>query len=156
VLVLALALACRRVWWHGTARLGAVSVVPGPRAQHEGTNRHGTDLLPYLVVPCLIIPCLVVLVPVSCRATRVAIYSRRYFVSAVFSLYVTGAAGDIGTAALGSVATRIKGAIKRMDDYFEMNKRERQTLSGALPRTDLMNTTTLGGGLPQTDLNITS
>jgi shikimate O-hydroxycinnamoyltransferase len=60
----------------------------------------------------------------------------RYFGSAVFSLYVTGQAGDIGTEALGSVATRIKGAIQRMDDelvrstidYFEMNKRERDRL----------------------------
>jgi hypothetical protein len=74
--VLALALACRRAWWHDTARLGVVSAVPGLRAQHGGTNRHDTDLLPCLVVPCLIVPCLVVLVPVSCRAARLAIYIR--------------------------------------------------------------------------------
>jgi hypothetical protein len=72
--VLALALSCRRACWHGTARLSTDSVVPGPRAQHAGTNRHGTDLLPCLAVPCPVVSCLVVLVPVSCRAARLAIY----------------------------------------------------------------------------------
>jgi hypothetical protein len=75
VLVLALALTCRRVWWHGTTRLGTDSVVPGPMSQHGGTNRHDTDLLPCLAVSCHVVSCLVVLVPVSCRAARLAIYS---------------------------------------------------------------------------------
>jgi hypothetical protein len=44
-------------------------------AQHGGTNRHVTDLLPCLVVSCLIVPCLVVLEPVSCRAARLAIFN---------------------------------------------------------------------------------
>jgi hypothetical protein len=72
--VLALALACWRACWHGTARLSTGSAVPGPRAQHAGTNRHGTDLLPCLTVPCPFVPCLAVLVPVPCRAARLAIY----------------------------------------------------------------------------------
>ena len=72
--VLALALACRRAWWHDTARLGTDSVVPGPRAQHGGTNRQCTDLLPCLAVPCPVVSCLVVLVPVLCRAARLTIY----------------------------------------------------------------------------------
>jgi hypothetical protein len=73
--VLALALACQRAWWHGTARIDADSVVPGPRVQHGGTNRHGTDPLPCLAVSCPVVPCLVVLVPVPCRAARLAIYT---------------------------------------------------------------------------------
>jgi hypothetical protein len=59
--MLALALACWRACWHGTARLSTGSVVPGPRDQHAGTNRHGTDLLPCLAVPCPVVPC-------QCRA----------------------------------------------------------------------------------------
>jgi hypothetical protein len=73
--VLALALACWRACWHDTARLSTGSAVPGPRAQHAGTNRHGTDLLPCLAVPCPVVPCLVVLVPVPCCAARLAIYT---------------------------------------------------------------------------------
>jgi hypothetical protein len=75
--VLALALACWRACWHGTTRLSTGSAVPGPRAQYAGTNRHGTDLLPCLAVPCPDVPCLGVLVPVPCRAARLAIYSER-------------------------------------------------------------------------------
>jgi hypothetical protein len=77
VLVLALALTCHRVWWHGTARLGTDSAEPGQVDQHGGTNRHDTDLLPCLDVSCRAVLCLVVLVPVSCRTTRLAIYSRQ-------------------------------------------------------------------------------
>jgi hypothetical protein len=73
--VLALALACWRACWHDTARLSTGSAVPGSRAQHAGTNRHGTDLLPCLAVPCPVVPCLAVLVPVPCRAAQLAIYS---------------------------------------------------------------------------------
>jgi hypothetical protein len=73
--VLSLALTCRRVWWHDTARLGTDSAVPGPMSQHGGTNRHDTDLLPCLAVPCHVVSCLIVLVPVPCRAARFAIYT---------------------------------------------------------------------------------
>jgi hypothetical protein len=51
VLVLALALTCHHVWWHGMVGLGTDSVVPMPVVQHRGTNRHDTNLLPCLDVP---------------------------------------------------------------------------------------------------------
>ena len=72
--VLALALTCHRAWWYGMTCLGTDSVVPRPVVQHGGTNRHDTDLLPYIDVSCHIVSCLVVLVPVSvpCRAARLA------------------------------------------------------------------------------------
>jgi hypothetical protein len=52
VLVLALALTCHRVWWHGTARLGTDSAEPGQVDQHGGTNRHDTYLLSCLDMSC--------------------------------------------------------------------------------------------------------
>ncbi|NP_001146402.1 spermidine hydroxycinnamoyl transferase isoform X1 [Zea mays] len=76
-----------------------------------------------------------------------------YFGNAVIRLYAAGPAGDIGTAALASVAARIKGAVERMDDelvrsaidYYEMAEtNKRRTGTGILPRTDLNITSWLG------------
>ncbi|KAG0536532.1 hypothetical protein BDA96_03G072100 [Sorghum bicolor] len=76
-----------------------------------------------------------------------------YFGNAVFRLCATGTAGEIGTVALGSVATRIKGAIERMDDelvrsaidYFEMAEMDkRPALRGTLPPTDMHITSWFG------------
>ena len=76
-----------------------------------------------------------------------------YFGNAVFRLCATGAAGEIGTVALGSVAARIKGAIERMDDelvrsaidYFEMAEMDkRPALRGTLPPTDMHITSWFG------------
>jgi len=43
--------------------------------------RHGTAVPSCPGVPCLAVPCLVVLVPVPCRAARLAIYigTHRYY-----------------------------------------------------------------------------
>ncbi|CAD6239759.1 unnamed protein product [Miscanthus lutarioriparius] len=69
-----------------------------------------------------------------------------YYGNAMFRLCVTGAAGEIGTAALGSIAARIKGTVERMDDelvrsaidYFQMAEMDkRPALRGTLPLTDL-------------------
>jgi len=57
-----------RAQWHGTARSGVLSAVPGPEAEHGGTTWHGTARLPCLTVPCLAVPCPAVLVPCSARA----------------------------------------------------------------------------------------
>ncbi|CAD6232427.1 unnamed protein product [Miscanthus lutarioriparius] len=73
-----------------------------------------------------------------------------YFGNALFKLGVTGAVRDIATEALGSVASRIKGAVDRMDDelvrsaidYFE--------------KAEIDTTRPLRGTLPQTHLQIVS
>ena len=64
-----------RAQWHGTARSGVLSAVPGPEAEHGGTTRHGTARLPCLTVPCLAVPCPAVLVPCSARAARLEIFT---------------------------------------------------------------------------------
>nr|CAB3472321.1 unnamed protein product [Digitaria exilis] len=80
----------------------------------------------------------------------------RYFGNAVVRLGVTGAAGDIVSEELGSVASRIRRAIGRMDDgdvvrsaidYYEMvaGKDDRARRStGTLPETELQITSWLG------------
>ena len=75
-----------------------------------------------------------------------------YFGNAVFWLGVTGAARDIATEALASVAGRIKSTIDRMDDelvrsaidYFEMAEMDSQPPRGTLPQTDLHITSWFG------------
>ena len=52
------------------------SVMPGPQPRHGGTMWHGTTVSPCPAVPCSAMPCSAVPVPVSCRAARLASYTR--------------------------------------------------------------------------------
>lgn len=69
----------------------------------------------------------------------------RYFGNALVSLCVAGAARDIASEALASVAARISGAIARMDDelvrsgidYLELADKDSRPHRGSLPETEL-------------------
>ena len=67
---------CCRAPGHGTARRRRCRAVPGPGCWHGGTTRHGTAAPPCPGVPCPVVPCFSVLVPVPCRAARLASYTR--------------------------------------------------------------------------------
>lgn len=75
----------------------------------------------------------------------------RYFGNACISLCATGAAGDIASEALPSVAARISGAMARMDD---------ELVRSAIDFAELADEDTWprcrGGVLPETDLRIVS
>lgn len=75
----------------------------------------------------------------------------RYFGNACISLCATGAAGDIASEALPSVAARISGAMARMDDALVRSAIDYVELAGedTWPRCR-------GGNLPETDLRIVS
>ncbi|CAL4993785.1 unnamed protein product [Urochloa decumbens] len=69
-----------------------------------------------------------------------------YFGNAIISLYAAGAARDIASEALGSVAGRVRGAISRVDDelvrsvvdYYELFKIDNRALKGLrLKETEL-------------------
>ncbi|CAD6225391.1 unnamed protein product [Miscanthus lutarioriparius] len=69
----------------------------------------------------------------------------RYFGNALVSLCVAGAARDIASEALASVAARINGALARMDDdlvrsaidYLELADKDIRPQRGSLPETEL-------------------
>ncbi|OEL16241.1 hypothetical protein BAE44_0022738 [Dichanthelium oligosanthes] len=76
----------------------------------------------------------------------------RYFGNALVKLGIAGAARDIASEALASIAGRIRGAVGRMDDelvrsavdYFEMAEVDSRPLKGTMPETDLQIISWLG------------
>ncbi|XP_062183478.1 putrescine hydroxycinnamoyltransferase 1-like [Phragmites australis] len=76
----------------------------------------------------------------------------RFFGNALVALFAAGAARDIASEALESVAGRIRGAIGRMDDelvrsaidYYELAEMDSRTPKGILPETELRMVSWLG------------
>jgi hypothetical protein len=63
---------CCRASRHDTARSSSSRAVPVLQLRHGSTTRHGTASCRAASCSCLAVPCQIVLVPVPCRAARLA------------------------------------------------------------------------------------